>query len=446
MRTPEIASIARSVRLLPLPCLRICTEPFRSIPRARSTPQLFLAAALFTTIAGAAPLTGSTAAAATPPLRIGTVPDLTWGISRPEIDRTVALVREAGIRAVRLNASWAAMEPSGKGAYHADNLAGLDYAVRAARSAGLEVLMPIADAVPYWASADPAKTGGTTWNKRYRPTNGQDYGDFVHYIVSRYSAFQVKAYQLWNEPNHPHFWPSGIDAAEYVDVMLRPGSAAVRRADPTAKVVLGGLSKSDYRYLEQLYRSGAKSYFDVVSFHPYTGSTIPTACWNDAQTGRRSKDAFCAIEEMRATMLRNGDAHKDVWLTEFGWSTGTGRYMVTEQQQADFLRAALAKLKSYPYVTRAFYYDFRNVSWLRDDPRNLNANFGLLRTDFSRKPAFAVLREWAGGRAGRAGRGTVDPRAVTRTLARTVSGASPEKRQWRSPDLLARGWGRFARG
>ena len=38
-----------------------------------------------------------------------------------------------------------------------------------AHAAGIEILMPIADGVPYWASADPIEEPGS-WNKAWKPT------------------------------------------------------------------------------------------------------------------------------------------------------------------------------------------------------------------------------------------------------------------------------------
>ena len=109
--------------------------------------------------------------------QVGTVSDLTWGIPRADVDRTVAAMRGAGIRWVRLNASWAAVEPNRKGALDANALADLDYAVQAASGAGLRVLMPLADGVPYWASADPHKSdagGRRSWNRNWRPASFSD--------------------------------------------------------------------------------------------------------------------------------------------------------------------------------------------------------------------------------------------------------------------------------
>ncbi|MHB8669983.1 MAG: cellulase family glycosylhydrolase, partial [Acidimicrobiales bacterium] len=330
---------------------------------------------------------------------IGVVGDITWGISQADIDRSVASMAAAGVGWVRANMSWSGGEPDAKGVLNEGWLVQIDYAVKKARAAGIKVLMPIADGVPYWASADPAKysdASGNHWNKYWRPSNEADYADFVRAMVGRYQALGVHTYEVWNEPNTSSFWPSGPSATEYT-ALLAAAYPAIKTADPTATVVLGGLSKNDYDYLAQLYAAGAGNYFDVVAVHPYTGTADPTWCWNQAGTTKLAKDAFCGIEEVHNTMVANGDSDKRIWLTEFGWSTTTGAYGVSEATQAQFLTEALNKIKSsYPYVQTAFWYNFRNNFWLNDAPADYEANLGLLRVDFSAKPAYAALKSWTG--------------------------------------------------
>lgn len=324
----------------------------------------------------------------------GVVPDLTWGTSRAEMDRTIALMSEAGVRWVRANIGWSAVEPDGPGVYNEGWLAEIDYAVGVARRAGMEVLMPISDGVPYWASADPAKFadgGGKHWNVYYRPANTADYGRFVRFVVDRYKLQGVQAYEIWNEPNHPRFWPSGPNPAEYLP-LLKAGHEAVKAGDPSATVVLGGLSRSDYSYVEKLYELGAKPYFDVLAVHPYT-TADPTSCWTSGALP--SMDAFCAIEQVRKTMVAHGDGEKEIWLTEYGWSSSPlAPWSVDEATQATYVAKALEKIDSYPYVGKSFYYGFRNVYWLDDNLTDWEANLGLLRTDFSPKPAYAAFRAY----------------------------------------------------
>ena len=340
-------------------------------------------------VVGFAPVGSPAGAAGTTAIpAVGAVTDLTWGISRTDMERTVSALSAAGVRWVRLNVSWSGVERDGKGVLNTGWLAEIDAAVRMARAAGLQVLMPISDGVPYWASADPAKSGGS-WNKYWKPVSMADYGDFVSFVTRRYSPLGVNHYEIWNEPNHPHFWPSGINAVDYVP-MLKAGYQAVKAANPAAVVLMGGLSKGDHYYLQQLYAAGARPYMDVINVHPYTGTVAPTECWTD-RNGRKAVDAFCSIEEVRNVMVANGDGAKALWLTELGWSSYAGTWGVTEAQQAQYLTDAYTWLGSRTYVSHAFWYSFRNTYWLNDDPTEWEANAGLLRTNFTTKPAYTAL-------------------------------------------------------
>jgi hypothetical protein len=311
-------------------------------------------------------------------------------------------MKETGIRSVRANISWAALEQQGKGHINQGALADADYAVDAARGAGLDVLLPVSDGVPYWASADPRKYrdgSGEHWNKTWRPRNSRDYADFMRFVVDRYSPRGVHAYEVWNEPNLERFWASGVNAGEYVE-LLKAAYPAIKQADPSATVVLGGLSKSDYPFLERLYDAGAKPYFDVAAVHPYTGRVEPGACWNQGGTSRKALDSFCALEEVRRVMVANGDSAKKVWLTELGWSSYNGEWGVSEANQAKYLTEALVKLESYPWVEKAYVYGFRNLYWSNNNPTDIEANFGLVRTDYSAKPALRAVTSYATAKGG----------------------------------------------
>ncbi|MEA2375511.1 MAG: polysaccharide biosynthesis protein PslG, partial [Thermoleophilaceae bacterium] len=295
----------------------------------------------------------------------GTVPDITWGTSRADIDRTIALMHDAGVQWVRTNVPWNAIEPDRPGAYNQGYLAEIDYAIGKARAAGIQVIVPVSDGVPYWASADPNKytgaDGSRHYEKTYHPSDYADYARFFAWVATRYKAMGVHAYEVWNEPNLKRFWASGVSAAEYTQ-MLRAAYPAIKAADPDSTVILGGLSGNDRAYLKGIYDAGGHGSFDAAGIHDYSWGD-PTKCWNDS-TGHKAKDAFCGIEEVRKTMVANGDSAKGIWLTEFGWSTNTGAYGVSEATQADFLTKAFTKAASYPYVQTAFWYNFRNNYWL----------------------------------------------------------------------------------
>jgi hypothetical protein len=176
--------------------------------------------------------------------------------------------------------------------------------------------------------------------------------------------------------------------------MLKAAYPAIKQADPTARVLMGGLSLNDYDFLQQMYDAGAAPYFDVAAVHPYTGSVDPAQCWTKTGTTRYAKEAFCGIAEVRKTMLANGDP-SDLWLTEFGWSTAPVANGVTEATQAAYLTKAFNLLATYPYVTNAFWYSGRNNYWQADDQTDLEANYGLMKVNFALKPSYAAFQAYA---------------------------------------------------
>jgi len=190
-------------------------------------------------------LSGSAQAA-----EVGVNSDITWDLPHDQVDRSVALMKQSGVRWIRVNANWSAVETNGKGVINQGVIADYDYAVKAATAAGLQVLMPMADGVPYWASADPHKSQGN-WNISYRPRSMGDYADYANFIVRRYAPMGVHAYEVWNEPNLDKFWPSGPSATSFVS-MLRAAYPVIKAADPKSTVVLGGLSGNDYPFLPKL--------------------------------------------------------------------------------------------------------------------------------------------------------------------------------------------------
>lgn len=123
-------------------------------------------------------------------------------------------------------------------------------------------------------------------------------------------------------------------------------------------------------------------------------------------------------EAVRDVMVAHGDSAKPMWLTELGWSTYTGTYGVSEAKQAQYLTDSFTWLSSRPYVTNAFWYAFRNTYWLNDDPNSWEANVGLLRTDYTAKPALTALTELATTPT------DIEPVATTTMTVSTLTGTS----------------------
>jgi hypothetical protein len=322
------------------------------------------------------------------PAEPGVVADLNWWITPAERDQTASSVHELGAKWVRLSVQWTNVEPV-PGYYDPWQLAETDSAVDLARAGGANVLLMIYDA-PAWSS------GSTASNV---PRDPADFARFAGAMAARYRG-RVGAYEIWNEENYARFWSTGPNAAEYTQ-LLRAAYPAVKEADPDAQVVFGGLSTGDYHFVEAAYAAGVKGAFDVMAVHPYTycGTAGPTEVRREGN-GRLTRDSFLAYREVHASMLARGD-DKPIWLTEFGWNTSSERCNpaaglwqggVSEGTQASYMSTAFALVDRDPYVQVAIVYSVRNLA---ADPASPEAQYGLMRRDYSPKPAFEAFKRIA---------------------------------------------------
>ena len=356
---------------------------------------------LLTSLVGALLLTtlfsiaaASKAAAVQP----GVVSDLSWGISATDKLKTADAMADAGVRWTRIGLGWRNLEPS-KGSYSNYHLQEQDAAVAAARSAGVKVILDVVES-PQWAS-------GST-NKLAPPRNPQDLADFMAFITNRYKG-QVQAYEIWNEENGSRFWPAGPNAGAYTR-LLKATYPAIKSADPSALVVFGGLANADYHYVEAAYAAGAKGYFDVMGVHPYSCWAPSAYYYVDSgehwvgnenyspKAGERvSMYDYLAYREVHKSMVAAGDA-KPIWFTEMGWSSAStgGTCVVDEQTQASYLTQAYKMAEQDSYVQVGLWYNLREDYW-STGPSYWDGGFGLLRKDFSPKPAYYAFRTYAAG-------------------------------------------------
>jgi hypothetical protein len=264
--------------------------------------------------------------------------DAFYGDSSYRADQFAAEAR-LGVGIIRQPFEWSAVERS-PGRFDFSDYDGF---VADAARAGISV-MPILIAPPQFRSSRPADSQSRAM---FPPQSNDAYATFVGAAVARYGPtgsfwqthpdvpfLPIHAWQVWNEPNIPNFWRSGVNAKEYV-ALLRAGSRAIRAADPGAEVVAAGLPNSSLgvpflTYLDRMYRAGAKGLFDTLAIHPYS---------------RDVHGLLDLVEHARSTMDRWDDGSR-LWITEFGWSTGgdASAFRVSQRGQSDRIAAALSGL------------------------------------------------------------------------------------------------------
>ncbi|CAM2735953.1 cellulase family glycosylhydrolase [Skermania piniformis] len=287
-------------------------------------------------------------------------------------------IARAGIGAVRISIEWPDVEPVP--GYL--NWSEPDRTVRHANAAGLTVLAVIGYA-PTWA-AIPAGRGEV----HPGAADPARFAAFVGRAAQRYRT-QIDAWEIWNEPNILPGWAPQPDPVHYAE-LLRYSYQAIKRVSPQATVLTGGtapalddgINVSPVRFLGELYAAGGQGTFDGIALHPYNAPQLLSAA-PEAWASR------AAIQEVSDLMAQYGDGDKLIWCTEFGASSTPGStYGVSEQGQAVIIADGIDYFRSLPNGGPFFAFDYRDLDSTSSDPEQ---HFGLVRSDYTAKPALAAV-------------------------------------------------------
>jgi arabinogalactan endo-1,4-beta-galactosidase len=293
-----------------------------------------------------------------------------------------------GAESIITEVNWNFMQPQ---ADQPPDFTRTDRIVLAAAARGMPVLDDVLYA-PAWAAVDPSKGAS--------PPKPGAYVRFLQELIARYGPggtlwsehpevpkLPVRDWQIWNEPQAAGFWSKQPYVKDYV-ALLRRAHAAIKAADPGARVILAGLTRRSWQELGKLYKAGARPLFDAVSLHPYT-LQVDNVKW--------------IIKLNRKLMNAHGDRHKPILVTELSWPSAKGKtsqhygYEVTEQGEAAKLREAFAKLaaaRTALGVQRVYW-----SSWVTKDSGHFTFDYaGLNKLRNGRivaKPALAAYRRSA---------------------------------------------------
>lgn len=341
--------------------------------------------------AAAVVLLAAPAAVARPAYRGVQLHSLWFDTSRAQMDRELAAAHALGSTAVRVDVVWASLETDGKGRRSAWYVRKLDRFVAGARARRMKVIATLWG-TPCWAAAAPAavKQGcaGDWWNRgvdAYPPARPRDYAAVARWVTARYGR-DLAALEIWNEPDLPDrsFWNTDDAPGRYA-ALLRAAYPAAKKGDPRVPVLAGAMAGNDLPFLRALYAHGARGRYDGVSVHPYAAERGPD---DPGDPGFERYTFALGLGWLRAGMAAAGD-RAPLWVTEFGWTTASPGG-VTEQQQADYLTRGFAVLDGLRFVRAGIVYNLRDKG---GDPAVREDNFGLVRPDFSAKPAYGAVAD-----------------------------------------------------
>ena len=167
--------------------------------------------------------------------------------------------------------------------------------------------------------------------------NIEAYQSFLEKAVKRYPF--IDAWQIENEPNLPFYWN---DTPENYLVLLKASYDVIKRVNPNALVVIGGISdplslnrgfwSEVFQYLEK--KAGKERYFDVFDCHWFL---------HMEKSSESIVQLTDYIKDVRQKLDRIGYADVPIWITEMASHSGNpthGRFQLqenSENQQASEL-------------------------------------------------------------------------------------------------------------
>ncbi len=303
------------------------------------------------------------------------------------------------VSSVRLVFSWSTIE-SDRGSY---DWKGSDDAIGSLAAHGIEAV-PFVYGSPSFVTpvptTPPIDTGADreAWVaflkaavERYGP-GGEYWADgYKQQFGADAPSVPVTAWQIWNEPNLPHYFTSDSPVSDYAE-LLKLAHDAITEEDPSAEIVLAGMpgyGKPDtaWKFLDELYRQpGFQGSFDAVALHPYA---------------RTVDQLRLEIEKLRSAMADHGDESVPLWLTELGWGSGKpNRFGLNKglKGQAQLLDGAFQLVEDHRgewHVQRLFWFDWRDPPPGTPQSCSFCSSAGLIQYSGFPKPSWTAYTKFS---------------------------------------------------
>ena len=330
-------------------------------------------------------------------------------------DDAYRYARALGVTRLRVNAAWANAMPRSQARARREPdqiqwmFQALDAVVDAAAKYGIRVHLSATGPAPAWASGGRKISG-------QRP-KASEFGAYTKALATHFQG-RVDRYSIWNEPNWGT-WLGPLKAAPrlYRNLYQR-GYAAIKEADPEAKVLIGetspyarpGLSTAPIAFLRSAacvnerwkrVRRCPMLKADGYAHHPYDFLHAPSYRYPGADnatmgTLRNLTRALDRLSRLRRLRF-NGGGRMPVYLTEFAYFAAGDR-MLPPRQRSRYLAQAFDLALRHGRVKSQLHY------LLVSPPRKAPGAFfntGLMARSGVKYPQYRALRRWYNRNRGR---------------------------------------------
>ena len=201
----------------------------------------------------------------------------------------------------------------------------------------------------------------------------------------------VTYFEIYNEANLTAFNKKNTPPETYAKI-CKAAYDAIKKANPEAMVMgictaaANGLS-IDYRWTKRAFDAGAYDYLDIISLHPYS-------CWS----GIFDEEKWIySANVLRELMSQYGEI-KPIWMTEYGFSTWSGKAGYTREEASVNHILSRALNKAYNLYDNYCYFSLCD----RTDIDDIEHNWGMLNywetpesTPYSAKEAFVAMNAYS---------------------------------------------------
>lgn len=393
---------------LPLPTEPVdSTQALLYLPAMKAFPSLILSLAIATTQTMAQDTSTNHQF---PPLRhglkavFGNNGNDHGGDFQKRVPRMIEHFRELDVDLTRIEFKWAINEPQ-RGVYDWSEADRLIYTLH---QNGIEPMLMFY-CPPNWAMVGPPEDEEYFIKKGFenlytvvwaRDEYKADMRRFAETSASRYKG-KTNLYEFWNEPDgmagptvlrdesgkaaSVRFGGDPVLYTEWLKVFYE----GVKAGNPEAQVAAGSLCIPSTHFLEAIYASGGGSFFDAISIHPYPHNS--------------DQINIQIIKDMRDVMVRNGDWKKPIWISEFGWTTGSDtvdpvnpKPTTAMDKQASLIRPMFELIRQLPYVTQFYFFTLNDWGGAVENSGSING-FGLVDINLNKKPSFDAYKDVVAG-------------------------------------------------
>ncbi len=298
---------------------------------------------------------------------------------------TFNLLKLAGFTRIRDDFSWQAIEPKPK-KYHIPER--IEKLVNTAARYKIKPLL----VTGYCTTAYKGK-----YKKNFvtTPETIDAYANAVAYAVKHFGK-RVMQWELWNEPNVAH------PIKDYLP-MLKVVYPKAKKANPKATFIScgggGAGGGPGGGMIIPIVEAGGVNFQDGFSIHPYMVPFDPDYGYgaNGGPYARVNISGYSNF--LRGFInhnLKKNHRKLSLWVTEIGWPVdmiSKGHSRMTPITQAAYLARTYLLSRKENLAKGVFWYDFQNDGI---NPKNKEHNFGIIRKDYSPKPAYqaAAVVAW----------------------------------------------------